>query len=82
MTQDIEAFHEHDKDELHYPRSLILFIAIENEMPDVFEYLWREVGFIDWGLSNLEWALMNICFNHDQELLDVFLTSDTFVETV
>ena len=57
------AYTEQFEDTNHYPRSLILFIAVELDYFEIFKYLWNDFGFIDWGIYNLEWMVMVLCYN-------------------
>ena len=48
----------------------------------MFQYLWEEIGFIDWGLNNLEWILTVICYNKNEEFMDFIFASQTFIKIV
>lgn len=67
-----------DIDANKFPRSLILFWMIENEQTDMFKFLWNEIGYIDWGLINLEWIITVLSYNRNNEYLKLIFSSSTF----
>lgn len=48
----------------------------------MFKYLWSGVGFIDWGIVNLEWAITVLSYNKNIVFLKEILISDTFRKIV
>lgn len=46
----------------------------------MLNYLFNEIGYIDWGISNLEWIVTLSSYQKNQELLSLILNSPTFTQ--
>ncbi len=64
------------------PWSLILFWMVENEQYEMFWYLWEEIGFLDWGMQNLEWIMTVLTYNKNLLFLEEIFKSSTFKKII
>jgi len=44
----------------------------------MFNFLWNDIGYIDWGLINLEWIITVLTYNKNSDYLKLIFTSNTF----
>jgi len=53
-----------------------------NEQYEMFWYLWEEIGFLDWGMQNLEWIMTVLTYNKNLLFLEEIFKSSTFKKII